>query len=214
MGLIVLMGTLLIIVAIVFGVLAFAVFLLGGRILKKKHFAKSSVTFLVGIIFLLFMLLTGFLSVSTYGYKALTREELIAVVETRPAGSQTFEAIFYFPDKSNATFILAGDELYVDAHILKWKPVANLIGIHTLYELDRVAGRYTDLGDEQTGMRTVYSLAQDKPLNLFNLRRQYQVLKPLVDAQYGSATFIMAEARQQYELRVSTTGLLIRRVEL
>jgi len=208
------MGTLLIIVAVVFGVIAGAFFLLGGRILKKRHFTRSSVTFLVGIIFLLLMLLTGFLSVSTHGYKALTREELIAVVETRQSGPQTFEAIFYFPDKSNRSFVLAGDELYVDAHILKWKPVANLVGIHTLYELDRVAGRYTDLSDEQTNMRTVYSLSRDKPLDLFNLRRRYPVLGPLVDAQYGSATFIMAEARQQYELRVSTTGLLIRRVEL
>jgi len=36
------------------------------------------------------------------------------------------------------------------------------------------------------------------------------VLAPLVDAEYGSATFVAAGRPAQFEVRVSTTGLLIR----
>ena len=43
---------------------------------------------------------------------------------------------------------MAGDQIYVDAHILKWTPAANLIGLHTAYELDRVAGRYDNIEQE------------------------------------------------------------------
>jgi len=58
----------------------------------------------------------------------------------------------------------------------------------------------------------VYSLAHKKPFDAFDLARSYWILRPFVDAEYGSATFIGATASggATYELRVSTTGLLVR----
>ena len=58
----------------------------------------------------------------------------------------------------------------------------------------------------------MYSLAKDKPFDAFDLARRYWVLRPFVDAEYGSATFIGATPRgiSTYEVRVSTTGLLVR----
>src|SRR6267378_2754935 len=37
-----------------------------------------------------------------------------------------------------ATYPISGDEIYVDARILKWHALANLLGLSTAYELDRV----------------------------------------------------------------------------
>ncbi len=154
--------------------------------------------------------LLGALTVATIGYQALTREETAALIAVTPTAPQRFEAWVRFPDGSERRFELAGDEVYVDAHILKWSPTANLFGLHTAYELSRIAGRYHKLEDEQRAPRTVYSLAADKPIDLFRLRQRYPFLAPLVDAQYGSATFVMADRPAQFELKVSTTGLLIR----
>ncbi|MBN1471070.1 MAG: hypothetical protein JW925_04760, partial [Syntrophaceae bacterium] len=106
---------------------------------------------------------------------------------------------------------LAGDQLYVDAHILKWKPVANIFGLHTSYELDRVAGRYASLKDETTKVHTVYSLSKYRPVDLFDLRRRFAILNPLLDAEYGSATFINTTSTEEFRVMVSTTGLLIRK---
>jgi hypothetical protein len=100
----------------------------------------------------------------------------------------------------------------VDAHILKWEPIVNVLGLHTGYELDRIAGRYTELEDEQTKRRTVYSLAKDKPVNMFDLARRFRVFERFVDAEYGSATFAPTSERSEWEVRVSTSGLLLRRV--
>ncbi|HEV8243291.1 MAG TPA: hypothetical protein VGQ07_04815, partial [Nitrospirales bacterium] len=97
-----------------------------------------------------------------------------------------------------------------DAHILKWKPLANVLGLHTAYELDRVAGRYHAIEQEQSAVRTVYALGQNKPVDLFGLRRRYAFLTILVDAEYGSATFAPVTQPAELELRVSTTGLLMR----
>ena len=52
------------------------------------------------------------------------------------------------PDRPEMTFTLAGDQIYVDAYILKWTPMANVLGLHTADELDRVAGRYDDIAQE------------------------------------------------------------------
>ena len=45
------------------------------------------------------------------------------------------------------------------------------------------------------------------------LRRQYELLEPLVDASYGSGTFTEADRRSVVEVRVSTSGLLLRERE-
>jgi hypothetical protein len=37
-------------------------------------------------------------------------------------------------------------------------------------------------------------------------------VSPLLDAEYGSATFAATDIPTQYEVRVSTTGLLIRKL--
>ena len=147
------------------------------------------------------------------GYSALTREETAAWIRTVPAGEQEFVAHFRLPNGRVEVFEIAGDELYVDAHILKWKSVANLFGLHTAYELDRVAGRYSTLDDERHAERTVYSLAPARSIDLFYLRRASELLAPLVDAEYGSASFVAARDTALWELRVSTSGLLLRQAQ-
>jgi hypothetical protein len=154
----------------------------------------------------------GTIAIGIQGYRALTREEIAARLTVRPVGPQRFSATVRFPDGREATYDIAGDEIYVDAHILKWKPFANVMGLHTAYELDRVAGRYRAMEQERSEVRTVHSLGQEKLLDLFTLRQRYPFLAALVDAEYGSATFTTVSRPTDLELRVSTTGLLMRAV--
>jgi len=149
-------------------------------------------------------------AIGTAGYQALTREETAATVRVEPAGPQRFNATVRLADGRTQTFALAGDEIYIDAHILKWQPIANRVGLHTAYELDRIAGRYHALKDERAAPRTVHALGAPKPIDLFSLRRRFIMLAPLVDAEYGSASFVPVTRPAELEVRVSTTGLLIR----
>jgi len=165
--------------------------------------AFGAVLFSLGVI-------AATVAVGTAGYQALTREETAATIRVEPAGPQRFNAAVRLADGRTQTFSLAGDEIYVDAHILKWQPLANVVGLHTAYELDRIAGRYHALKDEQVSPRTVHALGAPKPIDLFSLRRRYVMLAPLVDAEYGSASFVPVRRPAELEVRVSTTGLLIR----
>lgn len=94
--------------------------------------------------------------------------------------------------------------------MLKWKPWANVLGLHTSYELARVAGRYDDIDKERSAPRTVFALGAERPVDLFALRRKHAWLAPMFDAEYGSGTFVAADKEKSLELRVSTTGLLLR----
>ena len=118
-----------------------------------------------------------------------------------------------YPDGRRDHFTLNGDQLYVDARILKWHPWANLLGLHTAYELDRIAGRYEQIEDERSRPRSIYSLAGERPVDIFSLRQRYAWLAPLLDAEYGSATFMSVRRPARYAVTVSTTGLLIREIE-
>jgi hypothetical protein len=172
----------------------------------------SLVAVLAAALSLTLAALCGTISVGIRGYRALTQEVVAATIQTDPIAPGHFRATVTLADGSLHMFDLAGDAVYVDAHILKWRPVVNLLGLHTAYELDRIAGRYRALGDEQTRKRTVYSIAHAKPIDMFDLARRFWLLRPLVDAEYGSATFINAGEPATYEIRVSTTGLLVRRI--
>lgn len=154
--------------------------------------------------------LCGALAISIQGYRALTREEVAAVVEIQPIVHQRFLAHVTLADGTTRSFELAGDELYVDARVLKWHPWVNLLGLHTHYALDRIGGRYVDIEAERSEPRTIHSLVNGAPLDAFTLRRKHELLAPLVDASYGSATFTNADRISTLEVRVSTTGLLVR----
>ncbi len=197
----------------ILGLLGLVFLILAVTLLKKKYPWAGRGCLVLSLFFFTLAILISLLTLATQGYRALIREEIAAVVELVPTGRDTFRAHFRFPDGREESFNLAGDELYVDAHILKWKTLANLLGLHTSYELDRVAGRYSKIEDEKNKTRTVFALSPQRVINIFNLRQRYTLLRPLLDVEYGSATFITVQTPTKLEIRVSTTGLLIRRLK-
>lgn len=163
-----------------------------------------------GLLLLTLAVLAGAITAATRGYRALTQEELAATVKTEPLPHQQFRATIIVPGGKLAMFDLAGDAFYVDARIVRWHPLVNILGLHTVYELDRVTGRYNDAGDERTKPHTVHSLSQPRKLDMLRLVKLFPPLTLLVDAQYGSATFATAARPASFNVLVSTTGLLIR----
>ncbi len=180
---------------------------------RRRRLVGTATAMLLGLLCLALAALAGSVSLATRGYQALTREVVAAKVMTRMTGPQQFVATFIFPDGRRASFDLTGDGLYVDAHVVKWHPLANLVGLHTAYQLDRVGGRYDRLQDEQTRPRRVFPLSPPNPVDMFQLARFLARFGPVVDAEYGSATFVSARQPTELELRVSTSGLLFRRLD-
>ncbi len=205
------MSTALVVVTVVFFLFFVAFLGLSVWAFKRQRVLVGASHTIIGLLMLSIAALFGTLTLATQGYRALTREDLVARITTTQLAPQLFDAHVEFPDGRDTTFRLSGDEFYIDAHILKWKPIGNILGLHTDYELDRISGRFMELADEESKPRTIFALSTKKPINLFHLRRRYSIFAPLVDAEYGSATFIAAGDREEFEVTISTSGLLVRK---
>src|SRR2546428_607742 len=167
---------------------------------RKRRWMGTGMALVLALLSLALAALAATISLATRGYQALT---------PRPSGAERFVATFTFPDGRREDYELAGNALYVDAHIVKWHPLANILGLHTAYQLDRVSGRYDRLEDEQTKPRRMFALSRPTPVDMFPLARSLAFLGRMVDTEYGSATFSSARGPAELELRVSTSRLLL-----
>lgn len=149
------------------------------------------------------------------GFQALTRETVAATlrIERDEADSERFTVHVDVVGGEERTIRLRGDQVVVDAYIVKWHPWANALGLATAYRLDRIGGRFRSIDDERTQPRTVEPLSEVLPgmaAQLFATIEGSPWLEPLVDARYGSGTFVSVDTGDLLEVRVSTSGLLVR----
>jgi hypothetical protein len=204
----------LIAISLAFGALGAVLFGFAARSYRRRKWMGTAGRGGGGALLLSLSALSATLGASTHGYTALTREAVAMTVTTVPTGPRSFQAYVEFPDGRDTTVTVQGDQFLVDAHILKWRYVGNLLGLHTQYELDRLTGRYIDIEEERRLPRTVHSLKSDKPVDLFELAQRYALLSLLVDAEYGSATYTEVRRPARFHVLVSTTGLMVREVDL
>ncbi len=155
----------------------------------------------------------AFILIGTIGYQRLTEEQLIANVKINSYQPQSFQARIIFTDGQQQVFSLKGDELLIDAYVLKWKSWANLLGFHTSYRLERVSGRYKDIEQEKNNLKSVYSINSEAGKGIAEWRKSYKPLSFLLDVEHGSASFVNAENEMEYQLMITTSGLLIRPLE-
>lgn len=180
---------------------------------RRRAPVSGGLGLLVAILVLALAGATGAAAWSLARYEALTRETLAAVIRVEPTGPSRFRADVEIPGGEVRRFELSGDQVWIDAQIVKWHPWANVIGLHTAYRLDRIGGRYRSVDDERTLPRSVDSLhdADDEfASNLYDWVGRQPWLRPLVDAQYGSGSHLAADAAAVVEVRVSSSGLLMR----
>ena len=199
----------LIVIAVVLGVLGLALLFSAFSALARARLFRFVFRALLSVVFIALGAVLGVVALGIEGVRAVTREETAARIKVVPTGPQRYDATVTFADGRVETYELAGDDIYVDAHIIKWTPLANQLGLHTSYRLDRIAGRYRAIDQETTARRTVYTIAPPAMVDLVALRRSLP-LGPFFDAEYGSASYVPVTQPGELELRVSTTGLLLR----
>lgn len=149
----------------------------------------------------------------TVGYHALVLEEPVAKIIVSPTAPQKFNARLVFPDGTQQVFALNGDELLVDAYVLKWKSWANLLGLHTAYRLERVMGSYKSLKGESDKEHTAFAVKNKSGKGVAQWREDFEMLSFLLDVEHDSASFVSAEQKRVYQLFATTDGLLIRPME-
>jgi len=199
----------LLLISILLGVLGLAAGVSAFFALVRARILRFVFRSLVALLLLVSGSVLALVSLGVQGMRALTHEETAARIRLVPTAPQRYSATVNFADGRVQTYELAGDQIYVDAHIVKWTPLANMLGLQTSYRLDRISGRYHTLEQENTAPRTVYALGTPAVVDLVALGSRLP-LADFFDAEYGSATYVPVEGNGDLELKVTTSGLLLR----
>jgi hypothetical protein len=182
------------------------------RLFRARFLAAGGSAF-TGSLFLAVAALLFVVSLNLRTYAQLTLERPVAEIVFEQRGPQTFNAtLTQVPNGEIQMFVLSGDEWQLDARVLKWKGWANLFGLDAQYRLERVSGRYRDITQERTAERTVYPLAENPGLDLWQLTLDKPDRLPFVDAVYGNAAYMPMSDGARYEVTISQTGLIARPV--
>lgn len=179
------------------------------RIKKLRLISAFSKLFSL-FVFSLITLALSIIIIGTQGYNALTKEEKVASIIVTPISEQQFHARLILNDGAEQVFSLSGDELLIDAHVLKWKAWTNVLGLHSAYRLDRIMGRYAAITDEKNKQRTVFAINNNSDKGIAEWRQSYSALSVLLDVEHGSASFVKADIEKRYDLLVTTSGILLR----
>src|SRR5688572_6602699 len=102
-------------------------------------------------------------------YNRLTQEQEAARVSMRQIGPAHYALNVKAKSQPARSFEVHGDEWQIDARLLKWRPIATIAGFDTVYRLERLSGRYTDLAKEQSARRTVHGLAERAPIDFWSM---------------------------------------------
>jgi hypothetical protein len=180
------------------------------RRLRRLQVARATMFMLSGALVLALGALAALVAMNLVTYARLTYEQEAAWVWIRQLGERRYVVTVQTKDSAPRHYELRGDEWQIDARVLKWKPLGNLLGFDTVYRLERLSGRHADITQERAAARTVHALAEDPGLDVWSLLRRHHQYLPLADALYGSAAYVPMSEGAQYAVAVSQSGLVVR----
>ena len=183
----------------------------GGAIkLKQRRLIAAGSRGLSGIALLACTVAIGAIGLSIHTYSRLTYEHDVAELTFTKLATQHYQVAVALVDRDQIlSYSLEGDEWQIDARVLKFHGIANLLGLDARYRLDRLSGRYHDLEQERTRARSVYSLADwQAGIDVWSLARSQAL--PWVDAHYGNATYLPMQDRARFGVALTQSGLVAR----
>jgi len=150
------------------------------------------------------------LFMSYLGYERLTEEQLVGVIEFSRSAPQEFTARLMIDGEIDRLLTLRGDEWQLDARVVTMTPPATILGFEPVYQLERLSGRYASLDSERSESRTVHGLAEERPMDLWSVARNFPKLMPGVDAYYGTATYLPMADGARFRVTLSRDALIAR----
>lgn len=204
------MSTLAVLAAVFLGGGLYFLLHAGARI-RRLRLARASGNGLLAVAFLGAGAGLGGTGAALQTYHRLSAENLAADITLRQLAPQRYQATIAYADTNQAEQVeLRGDEWQLDARILKFHPAANVLGVDTLFVLERVSGRYSDIQQQRNGPHSAHELHPRGDTDLWTVAAKYPRWLPWVDAVYGNAAYLPMQDGASYQVLVSSSGLVAR----
>ena len=181
------------------------------RCLRQRRRGAAALRALWLAVALALALALGGLGTALLGYARLLGDAPVAELTVREVAPQRFAVRLTRPDGWHDSYVVAGDQWQLDARVIRWTLPGNLAGLPPLYRLERLSGRYEDIGQEREAERTVHALDERAFPDLWTLKRQRPGWLPFVDADYGSAAYLPLLDGARYEVTLNARGGLVAR---
>jgi hypothetical protein len=150
-----------------------------------------------------------------YTFFRLTDEVPIAELTFVETGPEQYLATISYGDFCEAEqYTLYGNQWRLDARFLKWQSWANLFGLDAMYRIERLGGRYRDVGDENSSQQVAYTLYAAPRIDLAAILKDYDGVFSPVDTLFGSSVYEDMDADFRYRVFRSQSGLLVRKEPL
>lgn len=182
--------------------------------IKRIGLTQNTFRLLVILLWILASATTLFFAAFIQSYKSFTKKELAALVRCVPVDNyrdaMQMELTFVKNGRmaDSAEFTLTGDQWAIEGNILKWKDWLNFAGLHTMYKLTRVRGRFVNIQDEVSRSPSVYSLVEEEEEPRWRWLYKYGHKLPFVTAVYGNTVFTYPSKETVYEIYVTTSGFM------
>lgn len=166
---------------------------------------------LFGLGLLAFAALIGLTAFDVYSYKQVLQEQVVATINFDRIEDQHYFAVLADKEGKEQRVELRGDQWQLDARIVKWDGYLATLGIKPAYRLERLSGRYYDIEKETSAKRTAYTVHSSLyGIDVWRILNSYPDWIPVIDAVYGSATYLPMEDGALFEITLSNTGLVAR----
>lgn len=178
---------------------------------RERRRVAATLRVLWCLVFLGFALLGGLAGIVLLGYRRLAAEAEVARIEAHALSAQRYAVDILTPDGERQHVELAGDDWQLDARVIKWTSRAVILGAPPLYRLERIGGRYRDIAQERTAMKSVAALDDSVLPDLWTLKRRFPQWLPWIDADYGSAAYLPLVDDGRYVVTLAAAGGLVAR---
>lgn len=196
--------------AIVVAVLAVIVLLVALRLLLGGQWLMGWLRGTCGFLALALAGLIGLIGYDISTYAALPDARALATLRFQAVGPQRYE-VSLEQEKATRTYVLEGDLWQLDLHVLRWKSLAELIGLESGYRLERLSGRYLAVEQQNLARHARVELSEkllgvDIWRSLQLERRNLHFLEPHV----LRVDYMPIADGASYAVELAPTGLLAR----
>jgi len=166
----------------------------------------------LGLGLVIFALLLILIGVDMMTYRQLINDKPLGTISFQKKGDQHYLGTLTLIDTGvEKEYDIRGDQWQIDARIISWTGLLKMLGAKPGYRIDRLSGRYYSLEDEHRKKRTVHQLQNSEYwVDFWKIVRSSGNAVPLVDAVYGSATFLPMEEGAFFEISLTANGLKAR----
>lgn len=192
-------------------VVALLIVLGSGRLLFKGRWFLGWLRGTFGFLLVTVSALLALAAFDFFSYKQLTKEEVVASISFTRIEPQHYQVSLVDAAGTESRYELKGDLWQLDARVIKWNETLAALGLKPGYRLDRLSGRYFSLEKEYNEQRTVYEIKNSKSIiDVWKWARSYNQLLPMMDATYGSATYLPMADGALFSVSMASSGLIAR----